>query len=66
VNSLPDVNNATPYAQSIIMLYEAGVIGGSDTAGTFNPGNYITRAEAAAIISRVILPSERFSGRTYG
>ncbi|MCL2045005.1 MAG: S-layer homology domain-containing protein [Oscillospiraceae bacterium] len=66
VNSLPDVNNATPYSQSIIMLYEAGIIGGSDTAGTFNPGNNITRAEAAAIISRVILPSERFSGRTYG
>ncbi|MCL2045003.1 MAG: InlB B-repeat-containing protein [Oscillospiraceae bacterium] len=66
VNSLPDVSVSTTHSSSIFMLYEAGVIGGSDTAGTFNPGNNITRAEAAAIISRVILPSERFSGRTYG
>jgi fibronectin type 3 domain-containing protein len=65
VNSLPDVNSGTPYYSAIITLYEAGVVGGSDSAGTFNPSSNINRAEAAAIISRVILPSTRFSGKTY-
>jgi len=48
------------------MLYKAGVVAGSDSIGTFNPGANITRAEAAAIISRVILKDTRFSGKTFG
>jgi len=66
VNSLPDVNNNTPYRNEIFMLYKAGVVQGSGTPGTFYPANNIIRAEAAAIISRVILPLTRFSGRTFG
>jgi hypothetical protein len=65
VNTLPDVTAATPYSESIFMLYRAGVMTGNDNAGTFFPGNYMTRAEAAAIISHVILPSTRASGRTF-
>jgi len=66
VNSLPDVDGGTPYNEAIFMLYTAGVIAGSDDSGTFNQGNNITRAEAAAIISRVILPVTRMSGNTFG
>ena len=66
VNSLPDVNSGTPYNSSIVLLYEAGVVSGSDAKGTFKPGSYITRAEAAAIISRMILPNMRTSGVAYG
>ena len=66
VDSLPDVNSNTPYYSAILMLYKAGVVAGSDSIGTFNPANNITRAEAAAIISRVILPTARFSGKTFG
>jgi uncharacterized protein YjdB len=65
VNSLPDVNNSTPYYSTIIMLYKAGIVAGSDNIGTFNPGSNITRAEASAIISRVILPATRMSGKTF-
>jgi len=65
VNSLPDVNSGTPYYNSILMLYKAGIVTGNDAQGTFSPGNNITRAEAAAIISRVILPATRTSGKTY-
>ena len=65
VNSLPDVDGATPYYNNIIMLYKAGVLAGNDDEGTFSPGNNITRAEAAAIISRVILPDTRMSGKTF-
>jgi len=66
VNSLPDVDSNTPYCESILMLYRAGVFAGNDTQGTFNPGSLILRAEAAALITRVILHSERVSGRTFG
>ena len=66
VNSLPDVNSAAKYYSEIITLYKAGVLTGSDNQGTFNPANSITRAEAAAIITRIILPSKRAGGKTFG
>ena len=66
VFSLPDVNIGDQYGSAIFLLYRAGVLAGNDSIGTFSPDNYITRAEAAAIISRVILPSERSTGRTFG
>ena len=66
VNALPDVTSSTPYYSAILMLYKAGVVAGSDSIGTFNPGANITRAEAAAIISRVILKDTRFSGKMFG
>ena len=59
VTSLPDVNSGTAYSGAIFTLYRAGVLTGNDDAGTFLPQNAITRAEAAAIITRVILPSMR-------
>ena len=65
VNSLPDVNSGTPYYNAILLLYKAGVIAGSDDLGTFRPANNITRAEASAIISRMILPATRLSGKTF-
>jgi len=65
VISLPDVNSGAPYGSAVFMLFRAGVLVGSDSRGTFNPGDSITRAEAAAIISRVILPGTRTSGVTF-
>jgi len=65
VNSLPDVSSATKYNDEIFLLYAAGILTGSDTLGTFNPTSNINRAEAAAIISRVILPDIRESGKTF-
>ena len=50
----PDVNESTPYMNEIVKLYDTGIVGGSDEAGTFHPANNITRAEAAAIIARLI------------
>ena len=66
VNALPDVTSATRYSEPILLLYRAGVLAGSDAQGTFYPSNPITRAEAAAIITRVILPDSRWEGRVYG
>jgi len=65
VNSLPDVGSTTPFNASIILLFQAGVITGNDAAGTFLPNNNISRAEASAIISRVILPETRAIGGVF-
>lgn len=55
----PDVNADTPYRDEILTLYAAGILSGSDSYGTFYPGNTISRAEAAVILSRIALPASR-------
>jgi len=66
VNSLPDVNGGMKYGASVITLYKAGVLAGSDDAGTFGYGDAVTRAETAAIVSRVIVKGLRVTGRSFG
>lgn len=59
VTKLPDVDANAKYSKEIFTLYNAGILTGSDASGTFSPNNPITRSEAAAIITRVTLSSER-------
>ena len=59
VSDIPDVDDQAPYRESVLLLYQAGIVMGSDALGTFNPDAAITRAEAAAIINRVALPEKR-------
>ncbi len=58
IANIPDIAGS-PYKDEILMLYRAGVLTGSDIYGTFLPDSSIRRSEAAAIISRVAIPSER-------
>jgi len=66
VKSLPDVKSGAPYYDEIFLLYRAGVLAGNDAQGTFRPNSNIIRAEAAAIITRAILPDTRSSGKSFG
>lgn len=59
VNALPDVNKVTPYSEDIFLMYNAGVITGSDQYGLFQPYAYITRAEVATIVTRMADSSYR-------
>ncbi len=59
VTRLPDVNENTKHADSIFLLYRAGLVAGTDPSGTFEPNKTITRAEIAAIITRLADPSTR-------
>lgn len=59
VKSPPDVNDNTPGAASIFKLYNAGIVSGIDTYGTFAPFSHITRGAAAAIVSRMVNESLR-------
>lgn len=65
IDSLPDVKVGDKHATEIFLLYRAGVLTGSGALGTFYPNNTITRAEAAAILSRIALPEERRTFQLY-
>ncbi len=56
---IKDINDGWYDPDLILRLYKAGVITGSDAAGTFHPLSPITRKEAAAIIERVAFPEMR-------
>lgn len=59
VPKIPDVTTSTEHYGNIFALYEAGILKGSDAYGTFRPDDYITRAEASAIINRVAQAEDR-------
>lgn len=52
-NAIPDVSSQSSDAQAIYTFYRAGVLCGSDSKGSFLPDNGISRAEVAAIVSRM-------------
>ncbi|MBR3869943.1 MAG: S-layer homology domain-containing protein [Clostridia bacterium] len=54
IKNVPDVDGEHKFHTEIKALYNAGILTGSDAFGTFYPDKNITRAEAAAIISRVV------------
>ncbi len=58
---IPDVKVGDEYAGSIYMLYRAGIVTGSNSRGAFRPESSISRAEAAAIITRMTDKSLRRS-----
>ena len=62
IKGIPDVLHDDENADVYLMLYNAGVILGSDKEGTFNRDSDIKRSEAAAIINRAALPENRVKG----
>ena len=58
---IPDVDMSSDYANAVYRLYRAGILTGNDANGTFAPQTYITRAESAAIVSRMAESSNRKS-----
>ena len=56
---IPDVDETIPYCEDILDLYRKGISTGSDAAGSFLPGELITRGAAAAMITRLADPALR-------
>lgn len=54
---IPDLSYAN--SERIYTMYRAGILTGNDSLGTFAPYSNITRAEVAAILTRMINPSLR-------
>lgn len=50
---IPDVPTSASYAAAVYQLYRAGIFSGSDEKGSFYPQKTISRAEAAAVVSRM-------------
>ncbi len=58
-SSLPDVKSGDYAADAIYSLYAQGILSGTDGKLTFNPAGQLTRAEAAAIVSRMARAEQR-------
>lgn len=52
-NKIPDVKLTDKYGDEIYTFYRAGILTGSDTAGTFHAANSIKRSEVASILLRM-------------
>ena len=59
IRSLPDGDDVM-----VLKYYNAGVFTGIDQYGTFDAGGYLTRAEAAAMVSRIARSELRISFST--
>lgn len=53
VRRIPDVKKTAASAESVYLLYNAGILTGSDEFGTFNPTSNIKRSEVATIVTRM-------------
>lgn len=58
---IPDVASGSANYSDIYTLYRAGILTGSDKAGTFLPETTIDRASVSAILTRMAMPSQRQS-----
>lgn len=60
-SSVPDVSAGDYAAEAIYSLYAKGVLSGTDSGLTFRPDASLTRAEAAAIVSRMARTEQRIT-----
>lgn len=59
VKSIGDVPAAAPYSEAVLKLYQAGILSGKDSYGSFYPASTLTRAEMATILNRFVFEDER-------
>ena len=60
VPSIPDVERSD-FSAGVYSLYEAGILNGLDSFGTFWGEKNLTRAECAVMVSRVLDPGQRLT-----
>ena len=58
---IQDVTSSTPYREEILQLYRWGILSGTDRKGTYLPDDSISRAEMAALLTRMADPSLRLT-----
>lgn len=61
IEIIPDIRD-----EAVLRLYRAGVLNGVDETGRFRPYDTLTRAEAAAMVARVLKPELRLRFRLPG
>ena len=58
---ITDVDEYTPYQQEILWMYRQGILVGADDTGSFFPASTVTRAEVAALLTRMVEPEMRLT-----
>ena len=58
---IADVTEQTPYRSEILLMYRRGLLSGTDARGSFAPGRGVSRAEVAALLTRVVEPEARLT-----
>lgn len=56
VDFLPDTSD-----ENVLRFYRAGILTGMDSYGTFSASRTLTRAQAAAMVARIIRPEQRLT-----
>lgn len=56
---ITDVNDYTPYQPQILWMYKQGLLTGTDAVGSFLPNKPVSRAEIAALLTRMVDPALR-------
>jgi hypothetical protein len=59
LDTIPDVSASADYASDVYTFYNAGILMGNDTYGTFGPSSNILRSEVATIVVRLADESQR-------
>ena len=58
---ISDVDEYTPYQPQILWLYQQGLLAGMDDSGSYWPDKPTSRAETAAVVTRMVDPSLRIT-----
>ena len=58
---ITDVDEYTPYQQEILWMYRKGIHVGAEDTGIFFPASTVTRAEVAALLTRMVEPELRLT-----
>lgn len=58
---ITDVTDKTPYRSEILLLYRRGLLSGMDERGSFFPERSVSRAEVAALLTRMVEPQSRLT-----
>ena len=58
---IADVTDKTPYRSEILLMYRRGLLSGMDAKGSFYPDRSVSRAEIAALLTRVVEPETRLT-----
>ena len=58
---ITDVDEYTPYQPEILWMYRQGILVGADDTGSFLPASTVTRAEVAALLTRMVEPEMRLT-----
>ncbi len=58
-NAIPDYKVTDTYGAEVYKLYRSGIMSGSDNLGSFFPYKNITRAEVAAVVTRMMKENQR-------